>query len=261
MGTQFDDTTTVVRVPGDAGQAEFAAELDPAWGSLLGLHGGYVAAVAVRAVQEAFPDREVRTVTTSFLRPAQAGSARVTVSAIRSGRSFTTAVARVSQGGRDALSVRATLLVPVAAAAWATPVPEQPPSLDACVPFTRFSIGHFSRADFRIDPATVPASDGSEARVAGYIRPLEDREIDAPWLIMAGDFFPPSAFRRVAPPAGGVSIDYTIHLHQAAPDPGQWLAGVFSCLNNTGGIALEHGTLATPGGAIVAETFQTRWTG
>jgi Thioesterase-like superfamily len=107
----------------------------------------------------------------------------------------------------------------------------------------------------------VPASDGSQARVAGYIRPLEDREIDAPWLVMAGDFFPPSAFRRVAPPAGGVSVDYTIHLHYAAADPGPWLAGVFICRDNAGGIALEHGTLSTPGGAIVAETFQTRWTG
>ncbi len=79
---------------------------------------------------------------------------------------------------------------------------------------------------------------------------------------MIGDWFPPSPFRRLLPPAGGISIDYTVHIHrplQLAAD--EWLEGVFETRTSNDGIALEHGTLATMDGRPVAETFHTRWTG
>lgn len=78
---------------------------------------------------------------------------------------------------------------------------------------------------------------------------------------MIGDWFPPSPFRRHQPPTGGVSIDYTVHVHRVVPaDPEMWLEGVFEARTSTAGVALEHGTLSTPDGLVVAETFHTRWT-
>jgi acyl-CoA thioesterase len=79
---------------------------------------------------------------------------------------------------------------------------------------------------------------------------------------MAGDWFPPSPFRRVEIPIGGVSVDYTVHLHRTVTlGDGDWLEAVFESPNSASGLALEHGTLATTHGVLVAETFHTRWTG
>ncbi len=77
------------------------------------------------------------------------------------------------------------------------------------------------------------------------------------------DWFPPSPFTRVDPPTGGVSIDYTVHLHRTLPPlrAGEWLGGRFRADVSEGGIALEHGTILDPDGRILAESFHTRWTG
>ena len=248
------------------GSARFSAYLDPSWGSLLDVHGGYVAAVAVLAAQELLPDRDVRTVSTCFLRPAKPGPADLLLDVLRVGRSFGTVAARVQQAGRDLAAARITLLKPgrpVSANSWSTALVDRPAPRARCVPFRPPpAIAHFAQADFLIDPATIPAGNADDARIAGHIRPAEDRPIDAPWLLVMGDWFPPSPFRRLAFPAGGISIDYTIHIHRTlAADPGRWLEGVFVSAQSHAGIALEHGTLATPDGVPVAETFHTRWTG
>ena len=79
---------------------------------------------------------------------------------------------------------------------------------------------------------------------------------------MMGDWFPPSPFRRHAPPIGGVSIDYSVHIHRTLPaSDAMWLACVFEARNSVDGVALELGSLSTPDGLIVADTFHTRWTG
>ena len=64
------------------------------------------------------------------------------------------------------------------------------------------------------------------------------------------DWFPPSPFTRVDPPTGGVSIDYTVHLHRTLPPlrDGEWLGGHFRADVSEGGIALEHGTILDPDG-------------
>ena len=61
----------------------FSIDLDPVWSSLVGMHGGYLVAVAIRAAQAVVGDRPIRTVTTSFLRPGQAGPAEVEVEVVR----------------------------------------------------------------------------------------------------------------------------------------------------------------------------------
>src|SRR5687768_12579114 len=71
--TDFDRTTTVVATPGRPG--EFAVELDAGWSSLVGVHGGYMCALAVRGAEALAVGRSVRTLTTSFLRTGQVGPA------------------------------------------------------------------------------------------------------------------------------------------------------------------------------------------
>jgi len=259
--THFD-RTLAVRPSNESEAGRFDVELDETWASLRGVHGGYMTALAVRAAELEAPGRAVRTIATTFLRPAEVGPAVLHVEQLRSGRSFSTVAVELSQQNRPITNTRITLLGETPGRNWSDSVLDRPAPRERCVPFTPPpSVRHFGQAELLLDPATIPVGDGSPARIAGYVRPLEVRPVDAAWLAVIGDYFPPSPFRRFDPPIGGVSIDYTVHIHEL-PDPEvDWLEGVFTARTSVGGIALERGTLALPGGALVAETFHTRWTG
>ena len=273
--TNFDRTIAVhPRQPlagcqGPAGSTTtFDVDFDDTWASLIGMHGGAMVALAVRAAEHVVPDRPVRTVSATFLRRGSIGAAELDVTVLRHGRGFTTLLGRIRQAGRELVELRLTLAIPAPVDPW-TSAPacladrRRPAPIAACVGFTPPpGIRHFEQARLRIDPTTIPRSDSADARIAGHVQPLEARPFDAPWLAMIGDWFPPAPFRRLVPPAGGVSIDYTVHLHRTLPaDPDLWLEGVFEAADQHGGIALERGVLTTPDGAPVAETFHTRWTG
>jgi hypothetical protein len=146
---------------------------------------------------------------------------------------------------------------------WDTVVNLDLPAIDDCIPLAPPpGIGHFDHGAAVLDPADLPFSRGPRARVAGYMRPIEPRPIDAPWLGMALDWFPPASFTRIDPPAGGISISYTIHLHRTLPwlSDDEWLGGIFRADISAGGIALEKGMIIDPSGRILAESFHTRWT-
>ncbi|MDP1795470.1 MAG: thioesterase family protein [Acidimicrobiales bacterium] len=256
----FDRTTALVADPERPG--EFAVELDPGWSSLVGIHGGYMSALTVRAAEAvAGPDRVVRTATTSFLRTGKPGPATVVVRTVRAGRALTTATADLVQDGRILVASRLSLLTERHGIEWTERAPIDVMPVDQCVRIET-EVGHFDMADGWLDPRSVPFTNGTRARVSGYIRPLEPRPIDSAWLTMASDWFPPPAFVRVAPPTGGVSIDLTTHVHRPGLVLGddEWLTAEFSIQNSTGGLAVEHGRVTTLEGTVVAESFQTRLT-
>ena len=253
--------TTAVRAD-DATPNRLHADYDPGWLSLSGVHGGYQTAVAVRAAHAVEAERTVRTVSASFLRRAQPGAVVLDVEVLRRTRTFTSTSIVATQNGRPVMAARTTAIVLVSGHDWTTPPLDQPAPFSDAVEFTPPpQIPHFHQAQVRLDSATIPTSDAPDARIAGYIRPRSGHHVDAAWLAMAGDWFPPSPFRRVPLPIGGVSVDYTVHVHHAVVlDNDQWLSAVFHTPNSTTGLALEHGVLAV-GDDVVAETFHTRWTG
>ncbi|HUS22085.1 MAG TPA: thioesterase family protein [Aeromicrobium sp.] len=256
--TDFDRTTAVEPIDGRPG--EFAVELDVGWSSLVGVHGGYMCAIAVRGAEALVDDRSVRTLTTSFLRTGQVGSATLSVRAVREGRSFSTMVADLVQDGRLLLTTRLTLMVDREGVEWQAPSPIDLPDPEECTRMEGGRVVHFERVDGVLDPRCLPFSGGDRARIQGYVRPLESRTVDAAWLAMATDWFPPPAFLRIEPPTGGVSIDLTTHIHQpqVTLDDGDWLTGAFAIETSSAGLATEHGRIARRDGTLVAESFQTR---
>jgi len=253
--TQFDRTTAVRRI--SAEPLRYAADLDESWASLRGMHGGYCTALLVRAAEATVPDRAVRTVTTSFLRPTEIGPAEIDVDVVRAGRSFATIVGALRQQGRVALTSRITMLGPVVGAEWTTVVPRRPAALADCISFTPPpSIRHFEQAELLLDPETVPTGDAEDARIAGHVRPIEARRLDAAWLTMIGDWFPPSPFRRLLPPTGGLSIDYTVHVHRTLPWLSDlWLEGVFDTGTSVDGMASPRVSYST----AVSTTWSVDW--
>jgi acyl-CoA thioesterase len=260
LPSDFERTTTVVPIAGQPGS--FSVDLDAGWSSLVGVHGGYMCALAVRAAEAVVEDRVARTVTTSFLRTGAVGPATVSVSEVRRGRSISTVVVELEQDGRTLLSSRLTALVPRAGVEWSAPSKPDLPPVEGCVPMDAGRVSHFDRVDGLLDPSSLPFSGGDRAMVQGYLRPLEDRRVDSAWLAMATDWFPPPAFVRLQPPTGGVSIDLTTHIHQ--PDvllgDDEWLCARFEIRTSTNGLAVEHGLITHHDGTPVAESLQTRLT-
>jgi acyl-CoA thioesterase len=241
----------------------FRAELSPLWSTNRGVHGGSLVAVAVQAIEVAHPDRRVRTVATGFSRTAAPGPAWVTLDVVDASRSLTTVVATLRQAERAVMTTRATLVEDLDGPSWSRPVHRLEVPLSECVPIEPPDPRppHFDRADGLLDPSSLPFSGQPDAIVRGYLRPKEDRPIDAAWLAMASDWFPPPAFVRLDPPSGGISIDLVTHVHRTLPAlGGGWLTASFEVECSHDGLAVEHGRIATPEGELVAESFHTRWT-
>ena len=259
--TVFDATTRLVPdalVPG-----QYSIVLDSKWSSLRGMHGGYLVAIAIAAAGEVVGDRPIRTVTTSFLRPAFAKPATVSVDVVRVGRSTTNLAVSIAQSAKLVQISQVTAADGGESTTWDTAAKLDLVPFEQCVPIEPpEGIGHFAHGVARLDPADLPFSLGPRARVAGYMRPIEPRPIDASWLGMALDWFPPAPFSRIDPPAGGISINYTIHVHRTLDALGddEWLGSLFAADISAGGIALEKGSITDPAGRILAESFHTRWT-
>lgn len=262
--TEFDLLAHLEPVGADRSRSTstFATVLPDEWTSLVGVHGGFLTALAVRGAELTVADRSVRTITTSFLRPAPTGPAELRVTEQRRSRSISTVVAELVTDGRPLTTSRLTLVAEQDGVEWRSAKPIPLPPVGECVPITpRTHVAHFDRAEAVLDPSSLPFTDGPQAMVRGYLRPLERRPIDAAWLAMASDWFPPPAFVRVEPPVGGISIDLTTHVHRVLPAlaDDDWLTASFEIETSTGGVATEHGRIATVDGTLLAESFQTRW--
>lgn len=257
--TAFDRTTAVV----PAGPGEFHARFDESWTSLGGVLGGYLAAHVVRATKAVDPHRAVRTVAITFLRPSRPGDALVAVETVREGRSLAVHDVVVRQADRPVARARVTTAAPGnGALTWATDPFEPPPPPEECEPIEPPSGAlHFDHAIGVLDPAWRPFTGRPRARIAGWVRQREPRPVDAAWLAMLLDWFPPAAFARASPPTGAVSVDYTVHIHHTLGEPGDaWMAGVFRTDTAADGLALEHGVIAAADGTLLAESFHTRVT-
>ena len=261
--TLFDRTGALFELRSTDASTLYSIDIDPSWSSLRGVHGGFLASLAVRGTQPLVPDRQVRTVTTSFLRPAVTGPTQIEVEPERIGRTLSTHVVTISQAGRAVATTRVTTVAAVDGLEWDDAAPHRVLPPEQCLEVhPPEGVRHFEHATALLDPTDQPFTHGPYARIAGYVRPLEPRPIDAPWLTMILDWFPPTAFSRNDPPTGGVSVDYTVHLHRTADTlaDGAWLSGEFSADISTQAMALEKGTIRDPDGRVLAESFHTRWT-
>lgn len=255
--TTFDRTTQVAA----CGPGEFEVELSPVWGSLVGVLGGALVAVSVRGIEAVVPDRHVRTIATSFARAGQPGPAQLRVDVVHASRSVTTAVATLSQNGRLLTTTRATLVTERAGPDWSAPRRLLDVRRENCVPIDPpWPMPHFEQAEGVLDPDRVPFTGAPVAEIRGYVRPIEPRPIDAAWLAMISDWFPPPAFVRLQPPSGGISVDLVVHVHRNVTDLGdRWLTAAFDVETAVGGLGVEHGRIAMEDGLLLAESFHTRW--
>jgi len=214
----FSADTAVVRL----GPGCFTAELSDRWSSLVGIHGGYSAAIVVNAMTAAVDDstRALRSFAAQFAAAPRPGPVDIEVTVERAGRSTTTTSARLLQEGR---------VLQVAHAVSSTPWPglsydEYVRPKDADPSDTpRFAPpggpGHFQNADVRLDPDIIPFGGGDEALVAAWLRPHDGEPIDAAWLVAMCDMLPPAVFSRTNRPVKAATLKYVVHLNESLDQP------------------------------------------
>ena len=101
---EFDQDTAVSRADGST----FAAQITDRWSTPIGPNGGYILAIAVRALGAALPMPDPLTVSAHFLRAPKPGRATIDVELLKSGRRHASAEARMTQDGKVVLTALGT---------------------------------------------------------------------------------------------------------------------------------------------------------
>lgn len=254
------------------GDRTYAATLSPAWRSMLDIHGGYVAALAARAVEIAIddPDRALRSFTVQFVRPAHAGPVTIAIEPIKVGRAATFLRAIVAQDERTILTATAIAAAGRGGLRFSDlappPIALMTPPDDA----DRFTgpnhVLHFAQLDLRLEPGLSMLGPNERARVAGWLRPLEPAaSVTLPWLICAADFLPPAMIFRTGRLVQAASVDMAVQLIASDPDtvvgPDGRIYVEAICAIAAEGFSVEDATLWASSGQLLATSRQVRLAG
>lgn len=257
---RFDRDTAVTAEPG----GRFSARIDRGWWISRGPNGGYVAAILLRALQEATddPERTVRSLTVHFTAPPSEGAVAIDTRIERKGRSLTSASARMTQGDR---------VIAVALAALSKPrdgiehVQLQMPEVlapEQCAPSQR-NIPIHDRYDVRLALGSAPFSGGKEALAGGWIRLREPRRADALLVAAYADSMPPALYAAMSSreeSRGFPTVDLTIHFRTPLPiagsEPEDFTLALFRSRYAKQGFVEEDGELWSRDGQLLAQSRQ-----
>ncbi len=286
MDTVFDRDTAVRRIEAGAadgarapeetlfaddaqapGETLFAADVAPGWRAGRGPHGGYLAAMLLRALIAAVddPERTPRSLTIHYTRAPEPGPIEIRVTVERAGRSLSTLSARMEQDGRVTALALAAFSVPWRApGANELPMPELAPPDAERVSTPKLFKGapEFTR-HLVMQPrvGAIPfAGSGAPMRIGGWTGLPERRPVDALSLALFCDAWFPPSFIALDLPAISPTIDLTIHFRQSIDgcdcDPAALCLGVFETRLLHDGLFEEDGVIWAPDGTVLAQSRQ-----
>ena len=253
-------------------ETSYRATLAPSWRSMLDIHGGYVAALAARAIELALddPSRPLRSYNAQFLRPAHPGDVTIHVDTVRSGRTAAFIRATVIQDDRPVIT---TTAVAGSERGGLTFCEVTPPAGASALPpadaqrFTGSEPGHhFEQLEMYFEPGLTMFGAHERARVAGWIRPLAPSDtITLPWVICATDFMPPTMVFRTDQPVQAATLDMAVQLVRAEPSailpPGSYIYAEATCSISLEGYSVEDATFWAPDAQLLATSRQVRLAG
>ena len=240
---------------------EYAAEIADGWDIMGNANGGYLLAIAARAVTEATGRPDPVTITAHYLAPGQPGPARVSVDIVRAGGRHTTSAFRLDAGER-------TLLVGVATTTELRPdvgptlidaVPPDLPPPEDCVemipgdPLPPPFFGRV-RAFLHPDDARFREAPSGEARMRGWFGLRDGEPLDTLALVMAVDALPPTSFNASLPVGWTPTVELTAHVRRHPVDG--LLACAFVTRHVAGGYLESDGEIWDASGALVAQSRQ-----
>jgi acyl-CoA thioesterase len=264
MSESFADATAVAR-RGRSTDATtpiiFDSAIKPGWDIGGNANGGYLLAIAGRAMAEVV-GRPPLTITAHYLKPAPAGPCEVEVDVVRAGRRMATATASMRMGDTEILrligtfgeqtpggprfGVEAPVDLPGYEDSAFPPSPTEGPLPEI-----------FQRLRIRMRPSDAGFRTGrpaSHGEMAGWFAFADDEPIDAVALLLVADAFPPAVFNTELPVAWVPTVELTVHI-RGVPAPGPlrcWFRTRFA----HDGLLDEEGAIWDSSGTLVAQSRQ-----
>jgi acyl-CoA thioesterase len=245
-----------------AGAGCYRATIAEGWDIAGNANGGYLLAIAARAITEATGRPDPLTITGHFLAPGRPGSISIDVVQHRVGGRHATASATLIAGDRPLLVALATA-TDLSLASGPEKVDTVPPSVpppEHCVPIEptdTFPPPFMGRVELRLHPEDAGFFEGTrsgQARMRGWFRLREGELLDAHALIVATDAFPPTVFNADLPVAWTPTVELTAHV-RARPGSG-WLRCAFATRFITGGYLEADGEIWDGDGRLIAQSRQ-----
>ncbi len=252
-------------------RALYEAQVSPEWRAGRGPHGGYLAAMLLRALTEtvADPARSPRSLTVHYARAPKPGPVTIQTVIERAGRSLSTLSARMEQDGALMALALAAFSVPWSAPEIAElplpdvapPGPERIPTEPVHPAMRRF----LSKLILEPRIGAMPFT-GADApmEIGAWLGLRQPRELDALALALFSDalFSPP--FIRFAEPAVTPTIDLTIHFRRSSvrldtdlePDPTELCFARFRSSVVHDGFFEEDGVIWAADGTVLAQSRQ-----
>ena len=257
----FAEATSVTKI----GKGHYTGEIETGWDIMEITNGGYLMAMAGRAMADASNGRHLVSLTGHFMNPGRAGTAEIELENLKEGRSYTTARAVLSSAGKPLLSVTGSLANPTSTDTSPSLLSGSPPSLpvpEDCTRATSSDSAPFpppivDRVDLRVHPDDAGGALGNPTGTAmfrGWFRLLDGELIDELGVILSSDIFPPAIFNTDHPMAWTPTLDLTVHIRN--PGPHEWLACKFQTRFVTGGFLEEDGEIWDEEGNLVALSRQ-----
>jgi acyl-CoA thioesterase len=237
--TKFDRDTAVWREDAEDGaesaaandgqprgsrQALFGAEIAPDWRAGRGPHGGYLAAILLRALIESVADetRSPRSLTIHYARAPKPGPVQIVTTIERQGRSLSTLSARMHQGEELIALVLGAFSVP-----WGGPEISQVqmPNVEPADPSREgVKLIEHGGPEFARHLILQPRIEGAlfaqgeqPMEVRAWMGLAEPRPIDALSLAFFADALIPAPYMRLPEPAAVPTVDLTVHFQEHMP--------------------------------------------
>ncbi|MGI8492747.1 MAG: thioesterase family protein [Acidimicrobiales bacterium] len=242
----------------------WVAEVNSRWNIGNNPNGGYLLAIAVRAMLADAGRPDPLTVTAHYLSPPESAPVLVRTGMVKPGRTFVTMTAELIQGGRERVRLLGgfgdlgTMRGP-------TRVSAAPPSIAApeeCPTLRELTVGAgwvapavMQRYEIRLPPDTPwgRARQDDPFEITGWIRFADGTPPSTLSLVTFADAFPPTLIGSID--AGWVpTLELTVHVRRR-PAPG-WLLGTFRTRFLIDGLMEEDGELWDSEGNLVALSRQ-----
>ena len=236
------------------------------WWVVRGPHGGYLAAIMLRALTTVLddPSRPIRSFTTHYAAAPAEGDIDISVKHERSGRSASFLAARAEQDGKTiALSLAAF------SSAWPSKLDFQDadmpnvPGPDDALYFDTRQEGFppfLQNFDMRATHGAPPFSGADKAELGGWFKLREPGVADAFVVACLMDAWAPVVFPKATDPLVAPTIDLSVHFRTPLPiagaGPEDFYLGVFDSVMARDGFFEEDGRLWSSDGTLIAQSRQ-----
>ncbi len=251
-------TGTAVKKNGD----EYSSEIFAGWDIMGNANGGYLMAIATRAMVAASRPHPV-SVTAHFLSPGRVGPVSIQPEIIKQGRNFSTVRASMHGPDKPIIELLGSFgeLDSVDGAVLVDASPPEMPAVEECIRVVPNEAGFppplMDKLDMRLHPEDASFFEGRPSGrplIRGWVKMADDEEIDALGLMLIADAFPPTVFNADLPRAWVPTLEMTTHI-RGLPEPG-WLRCKFTTRFITGGVLEEDGEVWDASGRLVAQSRQ-----